>query len=113
MTDWGKSMNRVSRSAHILAAISERTRENELAAMSYAEYLQTPEWRELRCKAIEWAQDRCQVCYSTERLEVHHRCYGWRGHESQANLIVLCHHCHELFHLVNWKTELPIEVASP
>jgi hypothetical protein len=33
-----------------------------------------------------------------ERLNVHHRDYSRRGEERAADVIVLCHTCHETFH---------------
>jgi 5-methylcytosine-specific restriction endonuclease McrA len=66
--------------------------------MPYREYLQTDHWREVRGIALARARHRCQLCNSMERLNVHHRDYSRRGEERAADVIVLCHTCHETFH---------------
>ncbi len=69
-----------------------------LKAMPYAEYLQTPEWQEVRRRALYRAGYRCQACNEQGRLDVHHRTYERRGAERNADLTVLCRACHERFH---------------
>ncbi|EFH85310.1 DnaB-like helicase C-terminal domain-containing protein [Ktedonobacter racemifer] len=69
-----------------------------LRMMPYEDYLKTPEWAEKRKRALEWSQNRCQVCYTSSDLDVHHRTYERRGNEQMSDLIVLCHSCHTLFH---------------
>ena len=65
--------------------------------MNYYQYLQSDAWQEKRRRALEIADHACQVCESTERLEVHHRTYERLGHERMSDLTVLCHVCHSLF----------------
>lgn len=66
--------------------------------MKYDEYMQSQRWREKRERALEWAEHRCQLCASGDRLEVHHNTYENLGHEKPADLIVLCTTCHGRFH---------------
>ena len=66
--------------------------------LPYSEYLKTDGWQTRRGRALERAENRCQVCNSEDRLEVHHRTYERLGHERAADLIVLCRNCHQLFH---------------
>src|SRR5947209_4642716 len=70
----------------------------ELRAMSYAEYLHTQEWLRRRAVLLKIVEHRCQLCYSSEGLQVHHRTYERLGQEKHADLIVLCGDCHALFH---------------
>lgn len=65
---------------------------------AYAEYLKTYHWQGIRLKALRRAGDKCQVCASTDRLEVHHNDYARLGGELMTDLVVLCHECHKLFH---------------
>lgn len=77
------------------------TSENEsplLKDMPYADYLKTKHWQQVRHNAIERAGGRCQVCNSTDRLNVHHNTYERRGEELPSDVIVLCQRCHETFH---------------
>ena len=72
----------------------------ELRTMPYADYLQSPEWRERRKQALDWARNACQLCNSPqEPLNVHHRTYDRLGAELPADLVVLCKKCHEKFHV--------------
>lgn len=68
------------------------------AQVTYEAYLETPHWGRVRDAALKYAEYRCQVCYSPDRLTVHHRTYERRGHERQSDVIALCVSCHYLFH---------------
>jgi hypothetical protein len=68
-----------------------------LRRMSYHAYLQTPEWRRHRNRALSRAQWRCEypACQTAAvDLEVHHRHYDHLGEEHDEDLVVLCgsHH---------------------
>ncbi len=73
-------------------------RKEQLARMPYAEYLRTPEWAEKRKQTLIRDDHRCRLCYSNEKLEVHHRTYQRRGREDLNDLTTLCESCHEHFH---------------
>ncbi len=47
----------------------------------------------MRAAALAWAQERCQVCYSPDDLDVRHRTYARLGHELVSDLTVLCATC--------------------
>ena len=67
----------------------------------YRKYLESDAWKRRREDAIHRADDRCQICYVSQRkarLDVHHRTYVRFGHEDNMDLTVLCVRCHELFH---------------
>ena len=67
----------------------------------YIAYLASPQWRARADAAIARAGGRCQVCNVDRwfsRLNVHHRTYERLGRERPEDLIVLCRHCHDLFH---------------
>jgi len=70
----------------------------ELRSMPYGQYLQTDHWQDTREKALKRAKFKCQLCNSTDTLDVHHRTYEHRGYEYAADLIVLCRGCHAKFH---------------
>lgn len=69
-----------------------------LPKMPYDEYLQSRHWQGVRHYALLRADNRCQICNSTDRLEVHHRTYERRGAEDYRDVIALCHKCHSKFH---------------
>jgi len=72
-----------------------------LRRMPYQKYLQTPEWRRRRTRALVRAAWQCEQpgCTSTEILEVHHRRYDHLGAEPDDDLCVLCYgHHHALHH---------------
>jgi hypothetical protein len=66
--------------------------------LPYPEYLQTPHWQEVREAALKAADYRCQVCYSPDKVQVHHRTYDRRGRELPSDVTVLCDTCHGLYH---------------
>jgi hypothetical protein len=78
----------------------------QLAAMSYEDYLRTPEWQAKADAAKRRAGHRCQVCNRPGVLNAHHRTYERRGDEEPGDLVVLCGDgqgedgCHGLFHHV-------------
>ena len=78
--------------------LTAKTRQNELRAMSYQEYLKTREWKVKRNRALIQAGNRCKLCRGTARLDVHHNHYTRRGNELLEDLVVLCRSCHEHFH---------------
>jgi hypothetical protein len=75
-----------------------KARQEELRKMPLVEYLQTPEWRVLRNRALIRAGHSCTLCPSRKHLNVHHRTYERRGHELLEDLIVLCRSCHQRHH---------------
>lgn len=64
----------------------------------YQEYIHSDAWQRRRKRAIKRAGGKCQRCGSTERLEAHHLTYARLGREKPADLIVLCHACHQAEH---------------
>lgn len=73
-------------------------RQGARTQLPYSEYIKSDGWKIRRQRALALAENRCQVCNSPARLQVHHRTYERLGHERDADLIVLCHDCHTLFH---------------
>lgn len=72
---------------------------HELETMSYAEYLETPEWQERRKRHLKSVGFKCQLCNTKDTiLDVHHRTYERRGNEHFKDLIVMCRNCHGVFH---------------
>jgi hypothetical protein len=63
----------------------------------YPYYLKTIHWQNLRYQALKNANWKCQLCgHQTTELEVHHNNYKSLFYESLSDLVVLCHHHHEL-----------------
>jgi 5-methylcytosine-specific restriction endonuclease McrA len=69
-----------------------------LKAMPYAEYLQSDHWKHMREIALRKAGVQCQLCTSSDRLEVHHKTYERLGEEAISDITVLCRSCHSKFH---------------
>ncbi|MEZ4728310.1 MAG: hypothetical protein R3E79_14345 [Caldilineaceae bacterium] len=68
--------------------------------VTYADYMQTEEWRQRAEAAKARVGYRCQICNRASPrviLEVHHRTYERLGHEQPEDLTVLCRGCHELY----------------
>ena len=69
-----------------------------LPLLPYSEYLLTKHWQDTRARALHRAKFKCQVCNAGGELHTHHRSYEHLGNEQDADLIVLCAGCHQLFH---------------
>lgn len=78
--------------------LAQKARNQQLSKMSLHEYLKTVEWGVKRNRTLIQAGNRCQVCASTDRLEVHHRTYERLGNELLSDLVVLCRSCHQHYH---------------
>lgn len=70
----------------------------ESEKQSYKEYIRSDEWKEKRRQRLEFAKNRCELCFRESALDVHHRTYERLGDERLSDLIVLCRTCHRHFH---------------
>ena len=68
--------------------------------MKYDEYLQSERWQKKRQEAPKFWGYKCALCYSSEKLHVHHRTYYRLGNELPTDVIVLCSSCHDRHHEV-------------
>ena len=64
----------------------------------YRAYLASNQWNALRKRKLTDVGYHCQVCNSSENLQVHHKTYKRLFHEKLNDLTVLCSHCHNLYH---------------
>lgn len=69
-----------------------------LRAMSYSEYLRTPEWQQVRHYALHRDGFSCVLCAATDSLQVHHRRYTRRSQEHGSDVVTLCSVCHSRHH---------------
>lgn len=68
-----------------------------MSEVEYQTYLKSDQWRQRAEAAKQRAHHRCQVCYSPDDLEAHHRTYKRLGWEHPMDLTVMCGTCHGLF----------------
>lgn len=66
--------------------------------MNYKEYLKTEGWQRTRRWALDRAGNKCQLCKSDKKLNVHHNNYSSLGKEEPSDIIVLCERCHKIHH---------------
>lgn len=66
--------------------------------IEYQQYLQSNHWLQLRAKKLKQSKKRCGICLSPHRLEIHHLTYRNIYDVETADLRVLCHDCHDLYH---------------
>jgi restriction endonuclease Mrr len=79
--------------------VSSAERLAQLRTMPTRKYLRTSEWRRTRAAALARANHCCSLDRThTGQLDVHHNTYERVGAELPADLVVLCHSCHELHH---------------
>lgn len=74
---------------------------------NYQDYLRSPEWKKLRKKTIERVKTEtgnpealCEICDSSEKLQVHHLEYpeDWND-DHQDFHVLLCEECHKNVHI--------------
>lgn len=83
---------------HRADLLVRRSRITELGKMPFEEYRKTPEWRTRRNRVLLRAGNKCELCYESGLLDVHHRTYDRYGDELLNDLIALCRSCHQRFH---------------
>ena len=64
----------------------------------YRLYLRSFAWKQRRQGALRRAENRCELCPATSRLQVHHVTYTRCGKEQVEDLRVLCKSCHDVVH---------------
>src|SRR5690348_13000452 len=70
-----------------------------MSSGDYWDYLRTPHWRKLRKEVLARAGERCERCGIEHlQLEINHKTYARRGHETLVDLEALCRNCHAEFH---------------
>ena len=69
-----------------------------LDASEYQAYMRSPAWKVKRQQCIDRFHGRCALCYSAEKLQVHHRTYIRLGFELPEDLTCLCGFCHMDLH---------------
>lgn len=84
----------------------------ELRAMPYADYLQTPEWRRRREAALARALWICERagCECRYGLQVHHKTYERLGEELPTDLVVLCTPHHQEVHAIGASQRLQFRI---
>ena len=66
--------------------------------MEYDDYLNTPWWKNIRRKRIDYDDMKCHDCGTSKSLTVHHLTYDTLGCESLEDLVTLCRDCHKRRH---------------
>lgn len=72
-----------------------------MSAKDKLEHLQSPYWSKLRLDRLVLANNCCELCNSTETLELHHTTYDRLGCEKLSDVVILCggsNGCHQLQH---------------
>jgi len=80
--------------AKVVKFCEAKRKENEENRIEYTEYLLSPEWEEIKKQMKARYGNKCELCGSTQDLEVHHLHYRNLGHEDLRDLLLLCHDCH-------------------
>lgn len=75
------------------------TTAQDINRMTYAEYLKSGHWKELRKRRLKLDKYSCQLCATKDGLHVHHKHYrGGLAQTKLEDLITLCKDCHAKHH---------------
>lgn len=72
-----------------------------ISDLTYREFLTTNYWKLVRSLCLKKAENKCELCFSGKKLNVHHKTYKHHYQEHKyykTDLIVLCESCHSIFH---------------
>jgi len=83
---------------HITAREDKRAADKLAWSAAYAQYLESPEWANLRSRVLSRDGNLCQGCLDKPATEVHHLSYANVGKEFAFELLSLCSACHTRFH---------------
>lgn len=90
-----------------------KTRSTKLKGLSYSEYLKSHEWYLLKRKASTRPHlQKCYVCGSPKRLELHHRSYNTIGTTDLRNLRALCRTHHQGIHDYAKAKKISVRLAT-
>ncbi len=65
---------------------------------SYKDYINSPEWKELKAKVIKLRGCQCEICGNTQNLQLHHKTYVRLYNELLEDLQLVCGGCHTNIH---------------
>jgi len=65
---------------------------------TYAEFLASDTWKEIREVKLKQSNYTCKRCGEKKYLQVHHLNYNHRQKILKEDLVVLCKKCHEKTH---------------
>jgi hypothetical protein len=84
---------------HYFTAISSEA-QRHLATLPYHRFLRTVYWNLIRQSLFLERGVECELCHSSDFLQIHHRTYIHRGreHEHLGDLLILCARHHTAFH---------------
>jgi 5-methylcytosine-specific restriction endonuclease McrA len=66
--------------------------------VDYTKHINSERWERRRLRAIDEVGGACQMCGSTDRIQVHHLNYDNLGNEKPEDLLVVCRQCHRKVH---------------
>ena len=65
----------------------------------YTNYINSKEWKSKVIVFKELKENKCQQCFSTKNLQIHHIDYFNLYKETIKDVMLLCSKCHKLKHL--------------
>lgn len=74
------------------------TKSKKKAKTAYQKYLESDYWASVKLDLYHIRGKRCEVCFSTSSVQVHHKTYKRIGKEEPKDLILLCASCHKKAH---------------
>lgn len=71
---------------------------NESRKIEYNDYLNSVKWKTFRQEVLIFYGNRCILCDSQFKIEIHHKHYRTFGNETIQDVVPLCQKCHRKHH---------------
>lgn len=91
---WWRSTNKAKVQANALRLCKDA----DGVVVNYNFYLKTEHWELTRNRKLEESGRRCNRCFQTKDLQVHHKHYRSLFAEADEDLEVVCEQCHVEIH---------------
>lgn len=81
-----------------LSPEKQARRDKKLRQVAYAAYLKSEHWRLFKLRILALRGAACEICRSTNDIQLHHLTYERRGAELDSDVVLACKDCHARYH---------------
>lgn len=98
----GRLLNgRFDRKTPLTADRKDGNKQMSFSEQQYFSYMSSPQWAEKKRQRMAIDGGRCQMCGTTENLQIHH--FGYKNFTTEnpwVDLVTVCENCHKNIHVL-------------